>query len=304
MKIKILLTLVLFPFICSAQTFRTRYVTNPDGTPLALIANALTLNANPTNFDVLVENGSGMVYHTNAPAVSGANLTALNATQLTTGTMPNGRESANTALLNGTQTFSGSNTFTGGINSTNVSTFKTNVIVGGGTYAPATLSVNGLPVGGGMNLDGSSDSEFYNSVSGTLKCCSGWSVVTAPANTWQVQVPAGTVRLWASASAVGSISPFSAPIIIASNGFSSIVSNATMFTLTMPATTATFTNTNAVSWAYAIDNTGVTGTSFSKNGVQIFSGLALDQWVFLRPGETFSETYTIGTPTLKGNVFP
>lgn len=92
--------------------------------------------------------------------------------------------------------------------------------------------------------------------------------------------------------------------ITANAGFNSTVSNATVFTLTMPATTVPFTNTNAVSWAYFIDNTAVTGTAVKKNGVQIFSGLSTDVTILLRAGETFSETYTIGTPTLTGNVYP
>lgn len=92
--------------------------------------------------------------------------------------------------------------------------------------------------------------------------------------------------------------------VIGSIGFTSTVSNATVFSLTMPATTVNFTNTNAVSWIYFIDNTAVTGTAVKKNGVTIFSGLSTDITIPLRSGETFSETYTIGTPALTGNVFP
>lgn len=72
----------------------------------------------------------------------------------------------------------------------------------------------------------------------------------------------------------------------------------------MPATTVNFTNTNSVSWSYQIDNTAVTGTVVKKNGVQVFSGLTTDITLLLRPGETFSETYTIGTPVLTGQIFP
>lgn len=92
--------------------------------------------------------------------------------------------------------------------------------------------------------------------------------------------------------------------ITATNGLTSTVSNATVFTFTMPATTVNFTNTNGVSWAYFIDNTAVTGTAIKKNGIQIFSGLSTDVTILLRANETFSETYTVGTPTLTGNVFP
>lgn len=91
---------------------------------------------------------------------------------------------------------------------------------------------------------------------------------------------------------------------VSSNGMGSSISNATMFTLTMPATTVNLTNTNSVSWLYFIDNTGVTGTVVKKNGVQILSSIVSDVTIGLRPGETFSETYTLGTPALTGNVFP
>lgn len=47
---------------------------------------------------------------------NGSAITSLNATQLTTGTIPSGRESTNTALLNGTQTFSGNDTFSQAVN--------------------------------------------------------------------------------------------------------------------------------------------------------------------------------------------
>lgn len=51
---------------------------------------------------------------------NGAGLTGLNASQLTSGTMPDARLSANVALLNGTQSFTGQNYFLNGIGIGNV----------------------------------------------------------------------------------------------------------------------------------------------------------------------------------------
>ncbi len=48
------------------------------------------------------------------PAISGASLTSLDASNISSGTLADGRLSTNVALLNGNQTFSGTNTFTSG----------------------------------------------------------------------------------------------------------------------------------------------------------------------------------------------
>ncbi len=49
------------------------------------------------------------------PGISGANLTALNGSNITTGTVADGRLSSNVALLTGSQTFSGTKTFSTGL---------------------------------------------------------------------------------------------------------------------------------------------------------------------------------------------
>src|SRR5690606_18793237 len=49
------------------------------------------------------------------PVLNGSNLTSLNASQLTSGTVSDSRLSGNVALKDGNNTFSGSNSFTSGI---------------------------------------------------------------------------------------------------------------------------------------------------------------------------------------------
>jgi hypothetical protein len=91
---------------------------------------------------------------------------------------------------------------------------------------------------------------------------------------------------------------------IQTNGFTSYTNFLTINSATMPATTVNWTNPVHVSIEIYLDNTAVTGTSISKNGTTIFSGLSSDVSFGLRDGEYFSETYTVGTPALKWGVFP
>lgn len=72
--------------------------------------------------------------------------------------------------------------------------------------------------------------------------------------------------------------------------------------ITFPASTVTWTNTEAYNIELYIDNTGVTGTAISKNGGQIFGSFTATTGpvvIGLQPGEYFSETYSAGTPTAK-----
>jgi hypothetical protein len=73
---------------------------------------------------------------------------------------------------------------------------------------------------------------------------------------------------------------------------------------TFPNTTVNWTNPLNTAIQVYIDNAGVTGTLIKKNGLQIFSGLVSDVQINLRPGEYFSETYTVGTPVGHYSPFP
>lgn len=74
--------------------------------------------------------------------------------------------------------------------------------------------------------------------------------------------------------------------------------------ITFPATTVPWTNVFGVPIALYIDNTAVTGTSLSINGTTVFSGISLDETITLQNGESFSEAYTVGTPTAKWHPSP
>lgn len=207
----------------------------------------------------------------------------------------------NLVLLNGTNAHTGVNTFAG------------TVTAGAGTVSLTSTS-------GGTVTANIGVFPFIqpSTLTGPLLTTSASSWILANRTTTSnvvlvlkgMAAQTGDLQEWLNSSGVmngrfdnnGSL--FVSNTIIATNGVTSSVSNTTVFTLTMPATTVPFTNTNAVSWAYFIDNTAVTGTAVKKNGVTIFSGLSLDITIMLRAGETFSETYTVGTPTLTGNVYP
>jgi len=104
----------------------------------------------PTPYAITAENVDGLVSASQLTGIvptttlSGANgsgLTSLNASQLTSGTVPDTRLSPNVALLNANQTFTGSNTFAGPGESITVNTgpISTTPFIGlGFQYFPST----------------------------------------------------------------------------------------------------------------------------------------------------------------------
>lgn len=110
------------------------------------------------------------------------------------------------------------------------------------------------------------------------------------------------VDIWqitdSTGNAVTSVS--SNGVFMATNGFASFRSNSIApFSFTFPATTVNWTNPINSDIEVYIDNSGVTGTSFKKNGTQIFSSLVGDVTVGLQPGEYLSATYSVGVPVAR-----
>jgi hypothetical protein len=84
------------------------------------------------------------------------------------------------------------------------------------------------------------------------------------------------------------------------NGIASYSSNTLALTsISFPATTVNWTNTFGKNINVFIDNAGVTGTALKINGTQIASSLLVtgDTMIPLQPGDYFSETYSVGTPS-------
>jgi len=91
---------------------------------------------------------------------------------------------------------------------------------------------------------------------------------------------------------------------VSSNGIYSLVSNLVAPTaITFPNSTVNWTNPLNCNIELYIDNTAVTGTAIKKNGTQIFGGLSNDVTMHLQPGEFFSETYSVGTPSATFSPF-
>ena len=67
--------------------------------------------------------------------------------------------------------------------------------------------------------------------------------------------------------------------------------------ISFPATTTKWTNGTPNAIELYINNTGVTGTVIAKNGTTIETVLTGPFRLDLQPGEYFSETYTVGTPS-------
>lgn len=86
----------------------------------------------------------------------------------------------------------------------------------------------------------------------------------------------------------------------ATNGFITVTNSAqTLSAITFPLTTVKWTNNFGMNIVLYIDNSGVTGTSVSKNNQQIFSSLVGDMTICLKPGDYFAVAYTLGTPVAR-----
>ncbi len=103
---------------------------------------------------------------------SGSGLSSLNASELATGTVPDARLSSNIPRLNSAQTFSGANTFSGGIS---VSSFALATGASVGRVLTSDASGNASwqdPVGGGINLQASHPGTMqtgHGNISGVMK---------------------------------------------------------------------------------------------------------------------------------------
>lgn len=87
--------------------------------------------------------------------------------------------------------------------------------------------------------------------------------------------------------------------------FAGSLSNATApASIVFPGSGTNYTNPFTYDIEVYINNNGITGTSISKNGGVIFSSLSADCTVGLKPGETFSEAYSVGTPSAKISPYP
>lgn len=67
--------------------------------------------------------------------------------------------------------------------------------------------------------------------------------------------------------------------------------------ISFPATTVNWTNTTGNRIFVFINNSAITGTAIKINGTMVFTLTTGDCTLPLQPGEYFSETYTVGTPT-------
>jgi hypothetical protein len=93
-------------------------------------------------------------------------------------------------------------------------------------------------------------------------------------------------------------------LITATNGIATLRSNLLAPTaITFPNSTVNWTNPLNCNIELYIDNTAVTGTAIKKNGTQIFGGLSNDVTMHLQPGEFFSESYSVGTPSATFSPF-
>lgn len=165
-------------------------------------------------------------------------------------------------------------------------TSSTGVSYSGGTiYNSFGSALTGTQLWGmgravGNNLTGSESFDLY--------LCSGSSDVLGESGVVRIGDPANHNEMYLAGR------------VHIADGIASTTNSAVASTsISFPATTVKWTNTFGINIVVYIDNTAVTGTSIVKNGQQIFSGLANDATLMFKPGDYFSETYTIGSPTAR-----
>lgn len=226
---------------------------------------------------------NGGVYYGN-----GGGLTNLQSSQLV-GQQPPGTESTNDTLLNSNNILTGTNSFTNRVSVSNST--GTNIVyptgfittVGGTAILTVTNGTTTVAASGLITESGGFNMAYVGSqTQGRLP---GW----AGGTTGQLT----NTSLSASGSTITNTG-----LIVSSSSFASYSSNKLApLAISFPATTVPWTNTNSFNVEVYINNPTVTGTGITKNGTTIFTSVTGDCTIGLQPGETFSETYTVGTPT-------
>jgi hypothetical protein len=166
---------------------------------------------------------------------------------------------------------------------------------------PNTLFVNGLPwftgTGNVVSPVGLGNCNLYTSGDGIHPTDFGAEYIAN--NFYNAYVARfGTI----TGGNIGSAVP---GLLTSINGFASYSSNSLApSSIVFPATTVNWTNTFGRNIVLFIDNTTVTGTAVKVNGQQIFGTiLPIDMTLPLQPGEYFSETYSVNTPTARWKPF-
>lgn len=220
----------------------TLTVTNVGGVSAASVAsganaaNAATTNA--TGGTIVLRDANG--YSNLNPAGNGTNLTNLNASQINGGTVVDARLSANVALLNGNQAFSGNNTFTAsntvfqGVTATNLSSYSTTQ-----TNAAFPIVVQTSPTNISVSFNGGALTNL-NISTNTSPLVQYSSVITATNTVYST-----TVR----ATMQGSLTMFS--------------------TVVAPCTGYIATTNGGIAHVYPFYLSGLATNYFSINGIQL-----------------------------------
>lgn len=183
--------------------------------------------------------------------------------------------------------------------------YATNNVEAGGFvgHAGADLSVSSS---GDLNLDAGTHTLTFQSGNTLLSDgLSSFSIVAQGATDLNLSAVAAAVNVTANILMVNG--NLSATGIIYGNGSGLTNIPSASLTLTsnllapssisFPATTVNWTNTTGNRIFVFINNSAITGTAIKINGTTVFTLTTGDCTLPLQPGEYFSETYTVGTPT-------
>ena len=143
-----------------------------------LLSASVTLQGNTFNGNsqLVQTNSSGQL-----PTISGVNLTNLNASNLTSGTVSDTRLSTNVALLNGTNVFSGTNNFKPGTD--NASAFRIQNAMGTTTLFNADTTGSGaLTFGVPSTFNGTVTLNALGTTGGSSLCLNGSQIASCGSN--------------------------------------------------------------------------------------------------------------------------
>lgn len=304
------------------------------GAPQGLISSFVSAPVSPSTFDQITITGATnngltasqlVATDVNKKLVSttdGSSLT-INAGNINAGSLSDARLSANVALLNANQTFSGANIFSNTTfnSSSGARTLTPNVAAGQDPTNRGVYVASGL-----LRFEGNGG--FYSTNTGGGGGGNTYIPMFVGANGSGFQFQTGSKALtivrpdggvvFFDFDGAGNISDqplnvigalrstttiAAGTTITATNGFASYASNLTApvsIGSSIAATNGGFnwTNNTGLDISVFIDNQGVTATSIKKNGGQIFSSALGDQTIPLHPNQWISILYAVGTPTI------
>jgi hypothetical protein len=166
------------------------------------------------------------------------------------------------------------------------------IAIGSSAFATVAQGINAFALGDGTTAHGDNSTAIGGNFVVTM---AGNSIGIAPAGTHLNVIVTNSVSI---AATNGVLISGGTNMVSITGGIASLSSNAlAAATISFPLTTVKWTNSFGKNIVLYINNSGVTGTAIAENGTTIFTIVSGDCTLYLKPGDYFAETYTVGSPT-------